>query len=279
MQNNVNLRPFIAYEGMMQTRPLEVASGICNERIYAGKAVSIAPAAAMAGLPARVNGFTTGQILYGIVPADTTLERLPDPVTGLINQAPFGAYGANDTAPVVRKGQVWVRTDTVVADLSRSVFIRDADVTGTAATVVALAAQFPVADQVGLTLTINIAGFAPQLVTFAAATTTAAHVAAEINAQIVGGRALVNAGGDVVIQTDEVGAHVTIAIVAGTSVVAWEVPADGTGVMVPAHIASRGTFRDVAAADYTEITAANGLKWLRSTTVNTVPFALLGINL
>jgi phage tail sheath protein FI len=88
---------------------------------------------------------------------------------------------------------------------------------------------YPVANQIGLTLTITLNGGAGQLVTFVGATTTAQNVIDEINPQIVGGYAVLN-GGQVQIVSDQKGTGSSVAVALGTSTLSFGNPAvAGTG--------------------------------------------------
>lgn len=86
-----------------------------------------------------------------------------------------------------------------------------------------------IANQIGLTLTINCYPYAAQLVTFAGATTTAALAAAEINNQVRGCRAVVTAGPEVTLTCDAQGTDADITITAGTSGITWAAAVGGTG--------------------------------------------------
>lgn len=102
---------------------------------------------------------------------------------------------------------------------------------GTAATITDTT-TYAVADQDGLTVTINVTdainGLVATLVTFAGVTTSAASVALQIQNQVAGISAT-GASGQVVITTDEVGLDVALSITAGTSILVFAAPVAGTG--------------------------------------------------
>jgi hypothetical protein len=83
---------------------------------------------------------------------------------------------------------------------------------------------YPVADQDTKTEKITLDGGTEQTITFAGATTTATHVATQIDAQLVGGSAAV-VSGQVVVTSDTVGATSAVAIGTGTTDLTWDTPA------------------------------------------------------
>lgn len=107
---------------------------------------------------------------------------------------------------------------------------------------------YPVADQVGLTLSFAIDGGAAQLVTFAAATTTALLVAAEINNQVIGASATVT-GGQVVVTSDTQGTGSSVAVTPGTSALTWAAAVAGTGDSVNAAAVTALEVKTVIEAD------------------------------
>lgn len=90
---------------------------------------------------------------------------------------------------------------------------------------------YPVADQDGLTLKLKVDGGAEQTVTFSGAHTTAAAIAASINAQAYGCSAAV-ATGQVKITSDSKGTGSSIEITGGTSALTWAAATAGTGDVV-----------------------------------------------
>lgn len=86
---------------------------------------------------------------------------------------------------------------------------------------------YPVADQDGLSVIISIDG-ASQTVTFSGATTTAAGVINQMNAQLVGAYAVDNAG-HVRVVSDTKGTASTVLRTGGTSALTWAAAVAGTG--------------------------------------------------
>jgi hypothetical protein len=87
---------------------------------------------------------------------------------------------------------------------------------------------YAVADQDTKNFQVTIDGGTAQTVTFAGATTTAAQVIDQINAQITGGRAVASTT-QVKIESDTTGVGSSVAITAGTSDLAWAAAVAGTG--------------------------------------------------
>jgi hypothetical protein len=86
---------------------------------------------------------------------------------------------------------------------------------------------YPVADQTGLTLKLKVDGGAEQTITFGTCT-TAAHVIAQINAQIIGASAAADTT-HCRITSDRKGTSSSIAITGGTSALTWAAATAGTG--------------------------------------------------
>lgn len=84
---------------------------------------------------------------------------------------------------------------------------------------------YPVADQDGNTEKVTIDGGSEQTVTFSGAHTTAAAVAASMDAQLYGCKVEV-VGGQVKITSDTKGASSSVAIGTGTCALSWGTPAD-----------------------------------------------------
>lgn len=123
----------------------------------------------------------------------------------------------NTTQPFILSGLPLVQDDQTISQVA-----------GATAGSVADTTTYPVADQDGLTEVVSVDGGAEQTVTFSGATTTAAGVAAQMNAQLTGCSVSV-VGGQVVIVSDSVGVSSSIAIGTGTGALAWDTPVDGTG--------------------------------------------------
>jgi hypothetical protein len=227
--------------------------------------------------------YVASQNFEGIAIADVSVERLPHPTTGVVNTAPYGAYLANTTLPLMRKGRVWVVSADAVDNLSKSVFVRSSVAAGTAATITDTT-TYAVTDQDGLTSIITIvdggvgSAAGAQTVTFSGATTTAASVAAQMNAGLVGCSVAV-VGGQVKITTDATGSGVTIAAAAGTGNLTWGTPVAGTGTPTTMPENAKGSFRATAATGYTDLGAIAPVKWLAQATIGGVNYGLLEINL
>lgn len=266
-----------AFEGKVHEAAGYIGSGIAGELIYFGKAVSRPTTTNLDQRPPTLSLYTAGQNFEGIAIADTSIERLPDPTTGELNQADYGAYIAKTALGTLRKGRIWVKSADKVDSLAKSVFVRSATATGTAATITDTT-TYPVADQDGKTLTVNISGLSAQLVTFSGATTTAASVAAQMNGQLIG-CSVIETGGQVKISTDATGTGVTISITAGTSDLTWAAPVAGTGSDGVMPDAAQGSFRATTATGYTDLGAIAAVKWVGAETIDGDYYGLLEINL
>lgn len=263
-QTVVNSEPIQAFEGMVHDRPELVKTGIATNVVYFGKALSRSKTD-LAVVPS-VHGYTNGEVFEGIAMADTTKE----PEGGI------GAFAALDAVQMLRKGRIWVRSADAVNDLTKSVFVRNTDDVGTAATITD-STTYPVADQDGKTSIVTISGYAPQTVTFAGATTTAAGVAAQMNAQLKGCSVAV-VGGKVKITTDAVGSGVTISVAAGTGALTWASPVAGTGDIAVLAENAKGSFRATTTTGYTDLGAIADVKWIAAATINAKYYGLLAIN-
>lgn len=277
MQTIIRDEPLSIFEGMMRDKPERMVSGIASELIFGAKALSVANDA-LGYDPKLVQGFTSGQKLYGIAKSDLTAERLTNPSTGELNQAPYAAYQAESTVDIIRKGRIWVRSADAVDSVAKSVFVKNSSSQGTPASITDTT-TYPVADQDSLSVIVSIAGYSDQTVTFNGTTTTAAQVASQINAQIMGGTAFVNGGGQVQLITDAVGSTITIAVSVGTSGLTFDTPVDGTGSLAIASMDAKGSFRATTAAGHTEFAAGSGLEWIDGKTVGGIYYGCLEINL
>lgn len=270
------------YEGLELSTPIsQNIACMSTERIYFGKAVSLAPGDDMDEPAPPVNLFTDTESFFGVAIADVTKERLPDPTTGKLNSAPFGAFEPEEGITVKRKGKIWVVSDTQVTSRALGVYVRDEDNAGTSATVTSTTCTL--ANLAGGSFTVTIAGLAVQTVTFeATAPATVAAACATINAQLNGAIA-VPVGAQILITTSMVGSSITIAAAdIGTDLV-WDTPVAGTGDVASYAWNSRGSFHAAAAgsgtgiAGYSEVTT--WCKWLAALTVNSKYFGLLDIAL
>lgn len=125
-QTTVNDHPLRAYEGML-AQALQIGgvdSAIASGRVLYGKACGRADADVALGTNAT--GAQECQALdatnsnfIGVALADVSREQ-PD------GQA-YGSYEHEDTVPVLRKGRVWVVSADAVDDLTKSVFVRNAN--------------------------------------------------------------------------------------------------------------------------------------------------------
>jgi hypothetical protein len=117
---------------------------------------------------------------------------------------------------------------------------------------------YPVTDQDTKTMTVTITGGeysgVVQTVTFSGATTTAAAVAAGINAQARGLQASV-VGGQVKLTTDGAGSGFDIATGAGTGDLTWGSSTAGTGDVVDINAVTAAEFETVMEADTTALVA------------------------
>jgi hypothetical protein len=84
-------------------------------------------------------------------------------------------------------------------------------------------ATYPTADQVGNTILYKLDGGAEQTVTLAGAHTTAAHLAASMNAE-AGLHAYEDSDGQCIVKTDDVGPDATLQITGGTANTAYAFP-------------------------------------------------------
>lgn len=267
MQSSVSSEPVAAYPGKVHTR-LDNMSALASEIIRFGKGVSQTKTD-VGSLPPSVQGYTSGEVFVGVAEADPTIERSSDS---------YGQYPALDAVPVLKKGRIWVDSGDTVDDLSKDVFIRNANDAGTAASVTDTT-SYAVADQDTLALTINIISTArsefnlgAQTITFDGTVTSALHVAAGINDQLKQGHATVT-GGQVVITSDELGAGVSIVVDAGDTDLTFDTPVAGTGASD-----TRGGFRATTATGYTNLSSIANVKWVDGRTIGGVYYGLLAIN-
>lgn len=282
MQASVANIPVTAYEGMPADKPERVESAYANELIYFGKALSRSLTAGLGTFPPIANLYTSGENFLGIAMADPSVERLAN-AAGVANQAAYGAFLANTSVPVLRRGSIWVISADAVDNLSKSVFVRSSTPAGTAATITDTT-TYPVTDQDGLTSIITItdggvgSAAGAQTVTFSGAHTTAAQIAASMNAQLVGCSVAV-VGGQVKITTDASGSGVTIAAAAGTGNLTWGTPVAGTGVPATMPANARGSFRATTTTGYTDLGAIAPVRWIGAQTIGGVYYGKLAINM
>lgn len=101
--------------------------------------------------------------------------------------------------------------------------------------------EFPLASQDTYTLTVQIDGGSTQTVTFAGELTTAAHLAASIDAQLSGAKASVISTTNVTIMSDTVGPTSHVLVIGGTCGLTWSAhalvnTADGIATELAAQI-------------------------------------------
>lgn len=274
--------PVRAYEGKLENAPERVITGAASELIYFGKALSRSLTVGLGNFPPSVNLYVSGENFYGVAAADPSLERLPG-TTGISNQANYGAYPQYNAVNILRRGRIWVVSADAVDNLSKSVFVRSSVAAGTAASITDTT-SYPVTDQDGLTSIITIvdggvgSAAGAQTVTFSGAHTTAAAIAASMNAQLVGCSVAV-VGGQVKITTDATGAGVTIAAAAGTGNLTWGTPVAGTGTPTTMPENAKGSFRATTATGYTDLGAIAPVAWVGSETIGGVYYGLLDVNM
>lgn len=269
------------YAGMEIASPGSLnEAAIGSELIYFGHGVSLAATDDIAELAPTVNLFTDTEMFYGVAVGDVTLERLGDPSTQAVNQAPYGAHSANKGVAIKRKGKIWVPSDTQITSRAQGIYVRDADLAGTPATVTST--TFTVAALSGDSFTVTISGYAVQTITFASNPASLAAACYFINQQLTGAVATVS-GTDIVLTTTLVGSTITIAATDHAAEIVWDTPVAGTGNVASYPWNSRGIFHAAAAGSgtgitgYTEITA--GAKWRAGKTVNAVYYGLLDLDL
>ncbi|MCP4603226.1 MAG: hypothetical protein GY847_22375 [Proteobacteria bacterium] len=116
---------------------------------------------------------------------------------------------------------------------------------------------YAVSDQVGLNITIAIDGGAAQTITFAGTTTSAAHVIAEINAQLIGGAAEASTS-FVKVKSDSSGTGSSVLCGAGTSGLTFgNAAVAGTGDVVDIDAVTAAEFKTVVEADTTATVTIN----------------------
>lgn len=167
---------------------------------------------------------------------------------------------SNKLVPYVPGGQVTKATsdgpfalnagDTVIVDVD-NIGAATATFDAAAATITDTT-TYPVADQDGLAFTITLSGGpfdgVAQTVTFSGATTTAASVASQANAQLQGCSVSLD-GGQVKITSDVLGTDADIAFGAGTSGLTFAASVPGTGDVGNIKAVTATEFKTVVEAD------------------------------
>ncbi len=134
-QTAVDDEPVQAYEGKVQVSgsfPTTNISRIASVLIYFGKLVTPLSGTELAvggagpqevKLPTSAAEILRAENGGGIAIADPSIERLRVSGGGA-NSAPYGAYPAEDSLAVMRKGQIWVVVETALASLDDAVLVR-----------------------------------------------------------------------------------------------------------------------------------------------------------
>lgn len=177
--------------------------------------------------------------------------------------------------PFVKNGEAAQKTCSAetYALVDGDAFVMDVDNVGDATTTFNAASgsvtdttTYPVADQDGLTEKVTVDGGTEQTVTFSGAHTTAAAIAASMNAQLEGCSVAV-VGGQVVITSDTEGTGSTIAIGTGTCALTWAAAVDGTGDAVNADAVTAAEIKTLIEGDTTAtVSVSNGIPTITSPT-------------
>ncbi len=132
-QTVVDDEPVQAYEGKAQhggQYPTTFVSYIASELIYFGKAVSLLSTAELAiggadggpqsiKLPAATTDVSTN-LFQGVAKADPSVQRTR--TAGVDDD--FGAFIAETTVPVMKKGRIWVVVTTAITSINDGVFVQ-----------------------------------------------------------------------------------------------------------------------------------------------------------
>jgi len=116
---------------------------------------------------------------------------------------------------------------------------------------------YPVADQDTLTEKVTIDGGSEQTVTFSGVTTTAASMASQMNAQLIG-CSVAEVGGQVKITSDSKGTGSSVAIGTGTCALTWAAAVAGTGDVADIKAVTAAEIKTVIEADTTATVAVSG---------------------
>lgn len=186
------------------------------------------------------------------IPAGRVVSRGTDD-----DQAKLGA-AATSAAVTATEAATYLMTAgmTLVVDVDNA-----GDATATwdaAAATITDTTTYAVTDQDGLTSIVTLTGGpfsgVAQTVTFSGATTTAASVAAQMNAGLAGCSVAV-VGGQVKITHDSKGTGMAIAVAAGTGGLTWDTPVAGTGDVVDIAAVTAAEIKTVIEADTTATVA------------------------
>lgn len=229
----------MAYEGSLQSIPGQVAgadlssdqfkfvrvapAGVILNTVNGGKVSGILQGKPTAGQAAQVGFDGVSKVLAGAafvagveLMSDANgkaIEAVPAPSAASKDAGNLGPYNMEPGDTIV--------VDTDDGGNETSVFdAAPATVTDTT--------SYPVADQDTKTEKVTIAGYAEQTVLFEGVHTSAAHIAASMNDQLVG-CSVAESGGQVKITTDKKGDVQTVAIGVGTTALTWDTPVAGSG--------------------------------------------------
>ncbi len=116
---------------------------------------------------------------------------------------------------------------------------------------------YAVSDQAGKQISITLDGGTAQIITFAGTTTSAAHVIAEINNQLIGGSATASTS-FVKVLSDTFGEDSTVVLANVDSGLSFgNAPVDGTGDVANINAVTATEFKDVIEADTTATVTIN----------------------
>jgi len=118
---------------------------------------------------------------------------------------------------------------------------------------------YPCADQDGLTIILALNGGSSQTITFAGATTTLASILAQINDQLVGGRAIDNGSTQPRIVSDMQGTDSAVSVATGTGlfVTNQDAPVAGTGDVANISAVTAAEIETIIEADTTALVTVN----------------------
>lgn len=273
----------MAYEGNLKTYPGEVAAGDLSSDQYKFMVLGVSGASLnnvnggyvdgiLQNAPAAAN--RAASVAYDGVSKVVAGAAIASGVT-VMSDATGRAVTAASVATSATKAcgaetYAFDAGDTVVIDVDNA-----GNATATwdaAAATIVDTTSYAVTDQDGLTSIVTLTGGpfdgVAQTVTFSGATTTAAQVAAQMNAQLNG--CSVAAGAQVTITHDGQGTGMDIAVAAGTGNLTWAASTAGTGDAVDISAVTATEVKTVIEADTTATVAiATGVPTISSPTTGT----------
>lgn len=230
-QTSITSAPGLCYEGMVNSGPNSnaIESYAAASGIYFGKAVSI---------------YSDSEVELGN-------QRVKLPASA------YQGYATKACDPATYN---LADGDTMVIDVDN---VGNATVTfNAAAATIVDTTTYPVTDQDGLTSVVTLIGGPydgiPQTVTFSGATTTAASVASQANAQLDGCSVDVT-GGQIRITHDTKGTGMDISVAAGTGDLTWASSTAGTGDAVDASAVTAAEIETLIEGDSTAVVTVSGL--------------------